>query len=57
MVSLQVSAGANRANDREWAVIVPCWLMVVVLLSYWSYTALTAILTPPFTDPSILAGM
>lgn len=36
--------------------IVPCWLMVVVLLSYWSYTALTAFLTPGFEDPLIIAG-
>ncbi|BEJ14322.1 hypothetical protein CspHIS471_0400890 [Cutaneotrichosporon sp. HIS471] len=40
--------------SREWAIIVPCWLMMVVLLTYWSYTALTAFLIPAFQSPSII---
>ncbi|KLT42954.1 PIG-P-domain-containing protein [Cutaneotrichosporon oleaginosum] len=40
--------------SREWAVIVPCWLMVVVLLTYWGYTALTALLTPGFDSRYII---
>ncbi|WWC87290.1 uncharacterized protein L201_002178 [Kwoniella dendrophila CBS 6074] len=43
--------------DRQWAIIVPCWLMVVVLLTYWSYAALVIYRTPDWnsieciTDP------
>ncbi|WWC59063.1 uncharacterized protein I303_101610 [Kwoniella dejecticola CBS 10117] len=43
--------------DRQWAIIVPCWLMMVVLLTYWSYAALTIYRTPSWdsvdciTDP------
>ncbi|WVF70196.1 hypothetical protein IAT40_004984 [Kwoniella sp. CBS 6097] len=43
--------------DRQWAIIVPCWIMVVVLLTYWSYAALVIYRTPSFdssnciTDP------
>ncbi|WVR04323.1 hypothetical protein IAU60_001323 [Kwoniella sp. DSM 27419] len=42
---------------RQWALIVPCWLMVVVLLTYFSYGALVLYRTPGFdsldciTDP------
>ncbi|KAL1410624.1 hypothetical protein Q8F55_004641 [Vanrija albida] len=39
---------------REWAVVVPCWLMVVVLLAYWSYAGLTVFLTPPFSSRSLI---
>ncbi len=30
--------------------------MVVVLLTYWSYTALTAFLIPGFESPYIITG-
>ncbi|OXG42746.1 phosphatidylinositol glycan, class P [Cryptococcus neoformans var. grubii Br795] len=33
--------------DREWTVIVPCWLMVIVLLAYWTYAALIIYNAPP----------
>ncbi|WOO78739.1 Phosphatidylinositol N-acetylglucosaminyltransferase subunit P [Vanrija pseudolonga] len=39
---------------REWAVVVPCWLMVVVLLAYWSYAGLTVFLTPAFTSATLI---
>ncbi|WVQ83830.1 hypothetical protein IAT38_005974 [Cryptococcus sp. DSM 104549] len=37
--------------DRKWTLIVPCWLMVVVLLSYWTYAALVIYNTPSFDSP------
>ncbi|EIW68636.1 hypothetical protein TREMEDRAFT_23916, partial [Tremella mesenterica DSM 1558] len=43
--------------SQEWAIVVPCWMMLCVLLTYWSYAALMAYNTPPFdslrsfTDP------
>ncbi|KAK8846653.1 hypothetical protein IAR55_005740 [Kwoniella newhampshirensis] len=37
--------------DRHWSLIVPCWLMMVVLLTYWSYAALVIYLTPSFDSP------
>lgn len=40
----------------EWSVIVPCWLMLVVLLSYWGYAALTIFLTPSFDSPTCIIG-
>ncbi|WVO15718.1 hypothetical protein L204_103380 [Cryptococcus depauperatus] len=40
--------------DREWAVIVPCWLMMVVLLTYWTYAALMLYNTPSFSSPDCI---
>ncbi|KIY32444.1 phosphatidylinositol glycan, class P [Cryptococcus gattii E566] len=34
--------------DRGWTVIVPCWLMVIVLLAYWTYAALIVYNAAPF---------
>lgn len=47
----------NRADySREWAIIVPCYLMVIVLLTYLSYAALTAWHTPSFDSLSLITG-
>ncbi|OCF42106.1 phosphatidylinositol glycan, class P [Kwoniella heveanensis CBS 569] len=40
--------------DRQWAIIVPCWLMMVVLLTYWSYAALVIYRTPAFDSPDCI---
>ncbi|WRT65139.1 uncharacterized protein IL334_002081 [Kwoniella shivajii] len=43
--------------DRQWAIIVPCWMMIIVLLTYWIYAALIIYNTPSWdsvdciTDP------
>ena len=42
---------------RDWALIVPCYLMLVVLLAYFSYAALSAYLTPSFDSPELITGM
>jgi phosphatidylinositol glycan class P protein len=44
------------ADGRDWAVIVPSYLMVVVLLAYWSYAALTPLLSPSFDSPDLIVG-
>jgi hypothetical protein len=57
VVSLQVGSSAPyRADEREWALIVPCYLMLIVLLTYWSYSALVALRTPPFDSPQLITG-
>jgi hypothetical protein len=45
------------ADGRDWAVIVPSYLMVVVLLAYWSYAALTPLLSPSFDSPDLIVGV
>ena len=44
------------ADGRDWAVIVPSYLMVVVLLAYWSYAALTPLLSPSFDSQDLIVG-
>jgi hypothetical protein len=57
VVSLQVGLlSPYRADGREWALIVPCYLMLIVLLTYWSYSALVALRTPPFDSPELITG-
>lgn len=36
--------------------VVPCYLMIVVLLAYFSYAALSVYLTPPFDSPELITG-
>ncbi|WWC67550.1 uncharacterized protein I206_101459 [Kwoniella pini CBS 10737] len=36
----------NWLPDRQWAIIIPCWIIMVFLLTYWSYAALTIYRTP-----------
>ncbi|WVQ68852.1 uncharacterized protein L199_007061 [Kwoniella botswanensis] len=51
------SSWTSWLPNRQWSIIVPCWLMMVVLLTYWSYAALTIYRTPDWnsidciTDP------
>jgi phosphatidylinositol N-acetylglucosaminyltransferase subunit P len=44
------------AVPREWAILIPAWTIVVVLLTYWVYFALALYRTPAFTDISAFAG-
>ncbi|KAL7423325.1 hypothetical protein Q5752_002626 [Cryptotrichosporon argae] len=48
------SVGWSWFPAQEWAVIVPCYTVVVVLLTYFSYAALMAYLTPAWTSPTIM---
>jgi phosphatidylinositol glycan class P protein len=49
-------ARGTMTDGRDWAVIVPSYLMVVVLLAYWSYAALTPLLSPRFDSPDLIVG-
>lgn len=41
---------------REWAIIVPAWSVVLVLLTYASYFALALSNTPSLSDLSCITG-
>ena len=57
LVSLEVcSPCRTTADGRDWAVIVPSYLMVIVLLAYWSYAALTPLLSPRFDSADLIVG-
>ncbi|GAW09975.1 40s ribosomal protein s15 [Lentinula edodes] len=47
-----VRAGVEWYPNREWALLLPAWSMVVVLLTYFTYMALTIYGTPAFDEPS-----
>lgn len=41
---------------REWAVVIPSYLMLIVLLAYFTYAGITAFLTPPLSSPRYITG-
>lgn len=41
---------------REWSLLLPAWSIVVVLLTYFSYMALTIYGTPAFDEVSAITG-
>ncbi|KAJ3891108.1 PIG-P [Lentinula edodes] len=51
-----VRAGVEWYPNREWALLLPAWSMVVVLLTYFTYMALTIYGTPAFDEPSAVTG-
>ncbi|EJT97899.1 PIG-P-domain-containing protein [Dacryopinax primogenitus] len=42
--------GVEWYPNREWAILVPAWTTVVVLLTYLTYLGLALSATPSFTD-------
>ncbi|KAJ4000910.1 PIG-P [Lentinula boryana] len=44
--------GVEWYPNREWSLLLPAWSMVVVLLTYFTYMALTIYGTPAFDDNS-----
>lgn len=44
------------SDTSEWAIIVPCWLMVVVWVTYFAYAAAMVFLAPSFSSPSLITG-
>lgn len=62
MVSRQVSTGqqcgspARLTRLREWAIIIPCYMMVLVLLTYFSYAGLSIYNTPDLPSPRLITG-
>jgi phosphatidylinositol glycan class P protein len=55
-VSRRLSLCEDRAYSRDWAIVVPSYLMLVVWLAYLGYAALGAFLTPSFDSPSLITG-
>ena len=51
-----LDGGGIMADVRDWAVVVPSYLMVIVLLAYWSYAALTPFLSPSSDSPDLIVG-
>ncbi|KII87850.1 hypothetical protein PLICRDRAFT_176613 [Plicaturopsis crispa FD-325 SS-3] len=47
-----VKLGVEWYPSREWALLVPSYAMLLVLLTYFTYFALAIADTPPFSDPS-----
>ncbi|KZO95035.1 PIG-P-domain-containing protein [Calocera viscosa TUFC12733] len=43
-------AGIDWYPNREWAILLPAWSMVIVLLTYLTYFGLALSATPSFTD-------
>lgn len=44
------------ACHREWALLIPSWTVVLVLLTYFTYFALAIRATPAFEDMSSVTG-
>ncbi|ORX33495.1 PIG-P-domain-containing protein [Kockovaella imperatae] len=48
------SIGWTWYPDRQWAIVIPCWLMVVVLCTYLAYGGLTVYMTPSLDSPAFI---
>ncbi|KAF9068479.1 PIG-P [Rhodocollybia butyracea] len=46
--------GVGWYPSREWSILIPAWSLVLVLLTYWTYFALTIRGTPGFGDAASL---
>ena len=44
------------ALSREWAILIPAWSMMAVLLTYFAYFSLAIRGAPPFDDLSSMTG-
>jgi phosphatidylinositol glycan class P protein len=53
---MQLYKRCDRLTCRDWALIIPCYLMLVVLLAYLVYAGLTVYLTPPFDAANLVTG-
>ena len=47
---------SNFAIDREWALLIPAWSIVVVLLTYFTYFSMAIRSTPAFSDICTYTG-
>ncbi|KAJ8509011.1 hypothetical protein ONZ45_g8780 [Pleurotus djamor] len=45
-----VSMGVGWYPNREWAILIPAWSIIVILLTYFTYFALALRATPGFED-------
>ena len=46
----------NYFNPREWAILIPSWTIIVVLLTYIVYFAIAIRATPSFDEMSAISG-
>ncbi|KZT71932.1 PIG-P-domain-containing protein [Daedalea quercina L-15889] len=49
-----IGLGVTWYPNREWAILLPAYSMVLVLLTYFTYFALALAATPPFSDISTI---
>ncbi|KAH9833198.1 PIG-P [Rhodofomes roseus] len=49
-----ICLGISWFPNREWAILLPAYSMVLVLLTYFTYFALALSGTPPFSDISTI---
>ncbi|KZT61028.1 hypothetical protein CALCODRAFT_422638, partial [Calocera cornea HHB12733] len=47
---------SRSAHTLEWAILVPAWSILVVLITYLTYLALALSATPAFTHMTTLTG-
>ncbi|THU99145.1 PIG-P [Dendrothele bispora CBS 962.96] len=50
-----VSLGIDWYPNREWTILFPAWSIIVVLLTYFVYFALTLYGTPPLNHTSTIS--
>ncbi|KAI0032418.1 PIG-P, partial [Vararia minispora EC-137] len=50
------TVGIRWYPDREWALRIPAWTLVAVLLAYSTHLAIALHRTPPLSSPSTLSG-
>ncbi|TDL25144.1 PIG-P-domain-containing protein [Rickenella mellea] len=48
--------GITWYPSREWAILVPAYSVVLILLTYFTYWALAIYSTPPFNDLRTVTG-
>ena len=46
----------NCFNHREWAILIPSWTIIVIILTYIVYFAIAIRATPSFDDMSAISG-
>ncbi|KZV72734.1 PIG-P-domain-containing protein [Peniophora sp. CONT] len=46
--------GVAYYPSREWALLVPAWTVVLVLLTYWSHLAIALFRAPALSEPCTL---
>lgn len=54
--SVRPEAKKERADASDWALVIPCYLMVVVLLAYLVYAGMSVYLAPPFDALGLITG-
>ncbi|KAG6850128.1 hypothetical protein H0H93_000750 [Arthromyces matolae] len=48
--------GINWYPNREWAILLPAWSIMLVITTYIVYSSMAIAATPSFTDMSAITG-